>query len=320
MLDYIIRRLLLLLISLILVTMLVSLVVRLLPGNAVQVLAAQQGFTAPTDLVKLRHDLGLDKPWPVQYWNWATGVLHGDFGKSLRTRRPISVELRARLPVTFELAAFALVIAVGIAIPVGVLSAMQRNTLIDYVARSFAIAGVALPGFWIATLVVVWPAVWWHWSPPLTYTAFRTDPVKNLAQMWLPALLLGLYFVGFLMRMTRAMMLEVLRSDYVRTALAKGLGGLAILRRHSLRNALVPIVTVVGLQIPVLIGGAVVYESIFSVPGIGRLLLEAAQNRDYPVIQGIDLILAAIVLLLNLVVDLSYSILDPRVRLTGGRS
>ena len=317
---YLVRRLLLLVPSLIVVTLLVSLVVRLLPGNAVQVLAAQQGFTERADLTKLRHELGLDKPWPVQYWDWATGVLHGDFGESLRTRRPISGELRARLPVTLELAAMALAMALAIAVPVGVLSAVKRNTLVDYVARSCAIGGVALPGFWIATLVVVWPAVWWGWSPPLTYTAFRADPLRNLAQMWLPALLLALYFVGFLMRMTRTMMLEVLRSDYVRTARAKGLGGLAVLRRHSLRNALIPIVTVVGLQVPVLIGGAVVYETIFSVPGIGRLLLEAAQNRDYPVIQGVDVVLASVVLLMNLVVDLSYGILDPRIRLAGGSS
>lgn len=194
------------------------------------------------------------------------------------------------------------------------LSAVRRNTPIDYVARSFAIGGVALPGFWLATLVIVWPAIWWGWSPPLSFTAFQDQPIRNLQQMWIPAVLLGLYFAGFLMRMTRAMMLEVLRADYVRTARAKGLSGFAVIRRHSLRNAFIPIVTVMGLQIPALLGGAVVYESIFSIPGIGRYLLEAAQNRDYPVIQSVNVVLATVVLVSNLAVDLSYGLLDPRVR------
>lgn len=313
---YLIRRVLLLIPSLIAVTLLVSLIVRLLPGSAIEVLAAQQGFTESADLNKLNHELGLDKPWPEQYWDSTTAMLRGDFGKSLRTRRPVSEELRARLPVTLELAAFALVVALGVAIPVGVLSAVKRNTPIDYIARSLAIGGVAMPGFWLATLVIVWPAIWWGWSPPLSFTPFQQDPLKNLQQMWIPAVLLGLYFVGFLMRMTRATLLEVLRTDYVRTARAKGLSSYIVLRRHSLRNALIPIITVIGLQVPVLIGGAVVYESIFSIPGVGRYLLEAAQNRDYPVIQGVTAVLAAVVLVANLVADISYGIIDPRVRFT----
>ncbi len=311
---YLIRRVILLIPSLIAVTILVSLIVRLLPGSAIEVLAAQQGFTEKADLTKLNHELGLDKPWPQQYWDSTTGMLRGDFGNSLRTRRPVTDELKARLPVSLELAVMALVVALAVAIPVGVLSAVKRNTPIDYLARSFAIAGVALPGFWLATLVIVWPAIWWGWSPPLTFTSFQDNPIENLKQLWIPAVLLGLYFVGFLMRMSRAMMLEVLRADYVRTARAKGLSSYIVLRRHSLRNALIPIITVIGLQIPVLIGGAVVYESIFSIPGIGRYLLEAAQNRDYPVIQGVNVVLAAIVLVMNLVADISYGIIDPRVR------
>lgn len=311
---YLIRRVLLLIPSLMVVTMLVSLIVRLLPGSAIEVLAAQQGFTEKADLTKLNHELGLDKPWPEQYWDSTSGMLRGDFGTSLRTRRPVNDELKARLPVSLELAVFALIVALVTAIPIGVLSAVRRNTPIDYVARSFAIGGVALPGFWLATLVIVWPAIWWGWSPPLSFTAFQDQPIRNLQQMWIPAVLLGLYFAGFLMRMTRAMMLEVLRADYVRTARAKGLSGFAVIRRHSLRNAFIPIVTVMGLQIPALLGGAVVYESIFSIPGIGRYLLEAAQNRDYPVIQSVNVVLATVVLVSNLAVDLSYGLLDPRVR------
>ena len=311
---YLMRRVLLLIPTLIAVTVLVSLIVRLLPGSAIEVLAAQQGFTEKADLTKLNHELGLDKPWPQQYWGSTSGMLRGDLGSSLRTRRPVTGELKARLPVSLELAALAFVVALVVAIPIGVLSAVRRNTPIDYIARSFAIAGLALPGFWLATLVIVWPAIWWGWSPPLTFTPFQDNPIENLKQLWIPAVLLGLYFVGFLMRMTRAMMLEVLRTDYVRTARAKGLSSHIVLRRHSLPNALIPIITVIGLQVPVLVGGAVVYESIFSIPGVGRYLLEAAQNRDYPVIQGVNVVLATVVLVANLVADISYGIIDPRVR------
>lgn len=311
---YLMRRVLLLIPTLIAVTVLVSLIVRLLPGSAIEVLAAQQGFTEKADLTKLNHELGLDKPWPEQYWDSTSGMIRGDLGKSLRTRRPVTEELKARLPVSLQLAAMAFVVALVVAIPIGVLSAVRRNTPIDYIARSFAIAGLALPGFWLATLIIVWPAIWWGWSPPLTFTPFQDNPIENLKQLWIPAVLLGLYFVGFLMRMTRAMMLEVLRTDYVRTARAKGLSNQIVLRRHSLPNALIPIITVIGLQVPVLIGGAVVYESIFSIPGVGRYLLEAAQNRDYPVIQGVNVVLAIVVLVANLVADISYGIIDPRVR------
>ncbi|GBD22947.1 Dipeptide transport system permease protein DppB [bacterium HR29] len=314
---YVVNRLILLIVSLLGVTVLVALIVRLLPASAIEVLAAQQGFSEAADLDRLEHELGLDRPFLVQYGTWLAGVLRGDFGDSLRTRRPISDELKARLPVSLQLAGMAFVVAVAVAIPVGVLSAVRQNTLLDYTARSLAITGVALPGFWVATLVVVWPSVWWGWSPPLTYTSFMDDPLTNVSQMWIPAVLLGLYFVGFLMRMTRAMMLEVLRSDYVRTAWAKGLAPRVVILRHALRNALIPIVTVIGLQLPVLVGGAVVYEMVFTVPGIGRLLLEAVQNRDYPVTQAVNFVLAGIVLTANLAVDLSYTALDPRVRLGG---
>lgn len=316
--TYIFRRLLLLVPSLLVVTILVSLIVRLLPGKAIDVLLAQQGFTVTADRAKLEAELGLDKPWHVQYWTWLKGIPTGDLGDSLRTRRAITTELKARLPVTLELATVAFAFAVAIAIPIGVLSAVKQDSLVDYLARSAAIGAVALPGFWLATLVVVWPSVWWGWSPPVTFTRLTDDPVKNLSQIWVPSLLLALYLVGYLMRMTRAMMLEVLRSDYIRTARAKGLAPMSVVSRHGLRNALIPVVTIIGLQIPVLIGGAVVYETVFSVPGIGRYLLDAAANRDYPIIQGVNLVLASVVLLINLIVDVLYTVLDPRIRLAGG--
>lgn len=319
--QYFVRRLLIVIPTLIVITMLVSLVVRLLPADAVTVLAAQQGFSQEADLDRLRHELGLDKPWHQQYWDWLSTLLRSvpqgsfDLGNSLRTRRPISQELATRLPVSLELAALALLMALATAVPIGVISAVKRDTWLDYAARSLAILGVALPGFWLATLVVVWPSVWWGWSPPSVYRPLHEDPLANLSFMWLPALLLSLYFIGFLMRMTRTMMLEVLTADYIRTARAKGLRDAVVILRHALRNALIPVVTVVGLQIPVLIGAAVVYETVFSVPGIGRLLVEAAANRDYPVIQAINLIIAVVVVVLNLVVDASYVVLDPRVRI-----
>jgi peptide/nickel transport system permease protein len=316
--TYIIRRLALLIPSLIIVTILVSLIIRLLPGKAIDVLLAQQGFTVAADRAKLEAELGLDQPWPQQYLTWVGGIVRGDLGESLRSRRDITGELKVRLPITLELAAIAFVFALVIAIPIGVFSAVKQDSVLDYVARSLAIGAVALPGFWLATLIVVWPSVWWGWSPPVTYTRFQDDPIENLSKIWLPALLLALYLVGYLMRMTRAMMLEVLRSDYIRTARAKGLGGLTVVNRHALRNALVAVVTVIGLQIPVLIGGAVVYETVFSIPGVGRYMLDAAANRDYPVIQGINLVLATVVLLVNLVVDITYTRLDPRIRLAGG--
>lgn len=317
--PYILRRVLLLIPSMIVVTILVSLIIRLLPGKAIEVLLAQQGFAQQADQAKLERELGLDRPWHQQYLGWVGSIARGDLGDSLRTRRPITGELRARLPVTLELAGVAFTFAMLIAIPIGVISAVKQDTLIDYATRSFAIGAVALPGFWIATLVVVWPSVWWGWSPPVTYTRFEDNPLENLSKIWLPALLLALYLVGYLMRMTRAIMLEVLRSDYIRTARAKGLRPLAVVSRHGLRNALVPVVTVIGLQIPVLIGGAVVYETVFSIPGIGRYMLDAASNRDYPVIQGVNLVLATVVLLVNLIVDITYTQLDPRIRLGGGR-
>lgn len=235
-------------------------------------------------------------------------------GRSLWQNTPVTEQLKATLPITFELGLLALIVALTVAIPIGIYSALRQDTIGDYVARSFSLIMLAVPSFWLGTLVMVFPSVWWRWSPPLEYTPFFQDPIANLSHMIIPAILLGLSMSAVTMRMTRTMMLEVLRQDYVRTARAKGLSEFMMIIRHALRNGLMPVVTLIGLQAPLLIGGAVILEQIFVVPGMGLLLLEAVFQRDYPVISGIFLIVGLGVLLINLCIDLSYGFLDPKVR------
>ena len=310
---YILRRLLLTVPALLGVTLIVSAMVRLLPGDAVTMMMQDYGSYA-RDADDLRAQLGLSQPFPIQYATWLGGVARGDFGRSLRDQTPIAQDLGRRLPVTFELGALGLVISLLIAIPLGVYSAVRQDTLSDYLARSLAIAMLAIPGFWLATLAITLPSLWFRWTPPLRYTRLQDDPTTNLSQMLLPALILGIGLSGGLMRLTRAQMLEVLRHEYVRTARAKGLGERAVVVRHALRNAIVPVVTLLGLQVTVLISGTVVLESIFVIPGMGRYLLEALNNRDYPVVQAVVLLFATLVILVNLAVDLLYAWLDPRIR------
>jgi len=310
---YILRRLLLTVPALLGVTLIVSAMVRLLPGDAVTMMMQDYGSYA-RDADDLRAQLGLSRPFPIQYATWLGGVARGDFGRSLRDQTPIAQDLGRRLPVTFELGALGLVISLLIAIPLGVYSAVRQDTLSDYLARSLAIAMLAIPGFWLATLAITLPSLWFRWTPPLRYTRLQDNPTTNLSQMLLPALILGIGLSGGLMRLTRAQMLEVLRHEYVRTARAKGLGERAVVVRHALRNAIVPVVTLLGLQVTVLISGTVVLESIFVIPGMGRYLLEALNNRDYPVVQAVVLLFATLVILVNLAVDLLYAWLDPRIR------
>jgi peptide/nickel transport system permease protein len=241
-------------------------------------------------------------------------VVRGDLGESLWTRRPVVEELRARLPVTGALALYATVIALLIAVPVGVLSAARQDTLRDYVARSAAILGLSVPGFWLATLVIVMPAIWWGWRPVTGYTEFGRDPVGHVLQMLLPALVLGIAAAAALMRLTRGMLLEVLRQDYVRTAWAKGLAERTIVVKHALRNAVIPVVTLLGTQLPQILGGTVVIETIFGLPGMSRFLFDAINQRDYPVIQGVNLLIVTVVVIVNLAVDALYAALDPRIR------
>jgi len=259
--------------------------------------------------------LGLDKPIWEQYARWMGGILlAGDFGRSLWGNTPVAELLVARLPVTFELGLMALVVALAVAIPIGAYSAMRQDTAGDYLGRSFSILMLAVPSFWMGTMVMVFPSMWWGWSPEVKFVPFRQDPLHNLSQMILPAIILGTSLSAVTMRLTRTMMLEVLRQDYIRTAWAKGLTETLVVARHALRNALIPVVTLIGLQAPLLIGGAVIMEQIFVIPGMGLLLLEAVNQRDYPIITGVFLIVGVAVMMINLLVDLSYGMLDPKVR------
>lgn len=312
---YLVRRLLLLVPTLLGVTIVVFVLVRLLPGDAAT-LQLQDARSSAADEAALRAQLGLDKPIYLQYVDWLGTILHGDLGNSFRSRQPIAQELAARMPVTLELGMVSLMIAAMLATSIGVISAVRQDTWMDYAARSGAIALLAIPAFWLGTLVVTLPSVWWHWTPPLQYVRFSQDPIKNLSIIIVPALILGLGLSGGLMRLIRTQMLEVLRQDFIRTASAKGLGEQAVITRHALKNAFIPALTVLGLQVGLLVSGAVVLESIFVLPGMGRYLLEAVQSRDYPAIQAINLVFATLIVVTNLVVDLLYGWLDPRVRYT----
>ena len=309
---YVLRRLILLLPTVALVTLLVFSIIRLLPGDIVTLMMSEQGYAS--DKAKLEQMLGLDQPFYRQYASYVGKVLHGDLGVSFWTKEPVLDEILRRLPVSLELALLAMFFGLLIAVPTGIFSAVRQDTWLDYVLRTGAIGGLSVPGFWMATVVIVSASIWWQWVPPMRYTPLARDPVKNLSQLLLPAIILGFALSASVMRMTRSMVLEVLREDYVRTAWAKGLPESRVIARHVLKNAMIPVVTVMGLQLSALLGGTVIMESIFVLPGMGKFLLDAITWRDYPVIQGINLFLATGIIVLNLVIDLVYGFLDPRIR------
>jgi len=327
---YIIRRLLLLIPTLFLVSLIVFFTIRLVPGDAVDAVAARMsgGAGGEMGMAEARADiariLGLDVSIYTQYGRWIgfapqadgsfSGVFQGDLGKSFWEPRTVVEEIGIRWPVTIELGLLALIVSQLIALPIGVYSALRQDTWGDYIGRSFAILCIAIPSFWLATLVIVFPAVWWGYMPSIMKIPFTEDPIGNLRMFIVPATVLGMAMAGYTMRMTRSMMLEVLRQDYIRTAWAKGLRERVVILRHALKNALIPIITLVGLQIPVLIGGTVIIEEIFVLNGMGRLILDAIEWRDYPILSGILLILGFGVVLSNLMIDLIYGFLDPRIR------
>jgi len=313
---YLAQRLLLMLTTLFGVTVLVFAILRLIPGGVESVILGgdQVAAASPEQFAAVRRALGLDRPLPVQYVHWLTGVLRGDLGQSFISKRPIAPDIAARIPVTFELGLLAMIVSLCIAVPVGVLAAIRQDTVPDYAARSFAVALLSIPGFWLGTLVITFGARWFGYAPPLTYVRLSDDPLRNLQMLLPPAIILGAGLSGTVMRLTRAQMLEVLRQDYVRTAWAKGLPERAVVWRHALRNAALPVVTIIGLQVPILFGGTVVLETLFSLPGTGRYLITAVNARDFPAIQAVVLLVATVVVLSNLVVDVLYVVLDPRVR------
>jgi peptide/nickel transport system permease protein len=271
-----------------------------------------QNITATEELIK--HELGLDVPIYVQYGRWLWGVLRGDLGRSLWTQHSISHDLLQRLPVSIELGIMAIIVALLVAFPVGILSAIRQDTMTDYITRGLAIVFISVPSFWVATMIMVYPAKYLNWMPPVVYLPFLQDPLYNLKQFIIPALLLGMAMSGTTMRMTRTMMLEVLRQDYIRTAWAKGLKERLVISRHALKNALIPVITIVGLQLPILVGGSIIIETIFGLPGMGRYFIIALTSRDYPIVSAINLIAAGFVMLCNLGVDVIYAYLDPRVQ------
>jgi len=315
--QYIIRRVLLIIPTLFLVTVVVFLTVRLIPGDAMELMVTEQAQTVggkEIDVEAIREMLGMNIPAHIQYVQWIGGILHGDFGNSLWTRRAVTDEIIARIPITFELGLLAFIVAQLMALPIGIYSAMRQDTAGDLLGRSFAIIALSVPGFWLGTMIMVFPSIWWGWSPAMRYIPFTEDPTGNLKQFIIPGVLMGLAMSATTMRMLRTTMLEVLRQDYVRTAWSKGLRERLVVMRHALRNALIPVVTIISGQIPIMIGGAVIMEQIFSLPGMGRLFLDAINRRDYPFVSGINVMLATIGLVLILLTDLSYAYLDPRVR------
>ena len=330
---YVIRRILLIIPTLFILSILVFLSVRFIPGDVIDVMAArmeEQGTLAfEIDREALEQMLGLDVPAYVQYGRWIgvlptpdfvtkeshfNGLLQGNLGDSLMSSFTVEEKIIGRLPVTIELGVMAIVIGLLIALPVGIYSAVRQDTAVDYVGRSVAILGLATPNFWLGLMVMLYPAIWWGWTPSMEWIPFSEDPLGNLGMFLIPSLILGTASAAATMRMTRTMMLEVLRQDYVRTAWSKGLRERVVIIRHTIKNALIPVITLIGLQLPILVGGSVIMENIFNLPGLGRLIVVALDDRDYPVVAGVNLFFATGVVGFNLLIDLIYPYLDPRVR------
>jgi len=312
--KYILRRFVLLIPTLIGMSLLIFVMVHLLPGDIVDALVGLDPSVTAESKAALRASFGLDAPLPVQYGRWIGEMLQGDFGKSYRTRQPITQNLIQALPITIELAILAVLMSVVVAIPLGVLSAIKRNSRIDFWARIAGLIGLAFPNFWLATMFLLITSVIFHWFPPVIFIPFFTDPVGNLIQMFLPALALSVQLMAIEMRMARATMLEVLRQDYIRTARAKGLRESVVQYKHALRNAMIPVITVIGIQVGGLMGGSVIIEQIFGLPGVGWFLLQGILNRDFPIVQATALFLATVFVVINLVVDVLYGFLDPRIK------
>jgi peptide/nickel transport system permease protein len=325
---YIIRRILLIIPTLILVSIIVFLTVRLIPGSLIDQLAGEMvepgGLTKEEIAQQIREDLGLDAPIYIQYLRWVgvwpqkdgsfAGILEGNLGESLRTRRPILGEIVSKIPISLELGIIAIITGLLIAFPIGIYSAIRQDSIGDYAGRSIAILFMAIPGFWLATMIWVFPSKWWSWSPSPVYIPITENFIGNLGQFIIPGILMGMVMSGVTMRMTRTMMLEVLRQDYIRTAWSKGLRERVVVVRHALKNAMIPVITIIGLQLPVLIGGTVIMEQIFNLPGMGRYMIDSLGARDYSIISGINVMMATVILLANLLVDLTYAWLDPRIR------
>jgi peptide/nickel transport system permease protein len=313
--EFLVRRAFISAVTLLLISLIVFTGVRMIPGDPARVLAGTDADTA--GLEEIREKYGLNDPVAVQYLRWLGLALRGDLGESIRTRTSVAGTVAIKLPITIELTALSLLIAVAIAIPAGVVAAVRRNTAWDVLTSGVSLCGVSIPNFWLGIMLILLVSVRLGWLPASGFVPLVEDPVGNLKRMLMPALVLGTGLAAVLMRQTRNAMIEVLSADYVRTARAKGLAQRAVVVRHALRNGLIPVVTILGLQMGALMGGAVVTEQIFVLPGFGRLIVEAVFTRDYPVVQGVVLITAASYVLINLLVDVSYTVLNPRIRIRG---
>jgi peptide/nickel transport system permease protein len=311
--GYILRRVAFAIPTLIVVSIGIFLMVRLLPGDIIDILFGGDQTASEEIKEQAREQLGLNGSYPEQYWRWISGVLQGDFGFSLRNTEPVSNIILDALTVTLELVILGLLIATLVGVPLGVISAVKRDSAWDFVARLGGLVGLSIPSFWLATLLLLFTSRVFGWVPPLNYISPFDDPIENLSQFILPAISISVFTMAIVMRMVRATMLEVLGQDYVRTARAKGVDRSTVITKHALRNALIPVVTIVGFEIGVLIGGAAIIETIFGLPGVGYVLLQAIFGRDYPLIQAMTLLIAFTFILANLLVDILYGILDPRI-------
>ena len=314
--EFLIQRGLISLVTLFLITVIVFAGVRMIPGDPARVMAGTEADAA--GLEEIRQKYGLRDPVPVQYLKWAGRALRGDLGESIRTKEPVLRLIRQKLPITLQLALYSLVIALLIAVPAGVLAAVRRNTVWDYLASGVSLCGVSIPNFWLGIMLILFLSVRLQWLPASGFVSPFEDLRGNTQRLLMPAFVLGAALAAVLMRQTRNSMIEVLSADYIRTAYAKGLRTGLVVFRHAIRNGLIPVITIFGLQLGALIGGAVVTEQIFVVPGFGRLILEGVFTRDYPIVQGVVLITASAYVLVNLLVDVSYSLLNPRIRIRGG--
>ena len=315
MVDFLAQRVAISVVTLFLITLIVFTGVRMIPGDPARVMAGTDADE--TGLQEIRTKYGLTDPLPVQYLRWLRLALHGDLGESIRTRESVVKIVALKLPITIQLAGFSLIIAIGIAIPAGIFSAVRRNTVWDLLANAVSLCGVSIPSFWLGIMLILFVSVRLHLLPASGFVPFFQDPLGNLQRMVMPSFVLGAALAAVLMRQTRNSMIEVMSANYVRTAYSKGLAERVVVVRHALRNGLIPIVTILGLQMGALMGGAVVTEQIFVIPGFGRLIVEAVFTRDYPLVQGVVLITASSYVLINLLVDVSYSLLNPRIRVKG---
>lgn len=312
--TYIIRRLLLFPVILIAASMMAFVLIRLVPGDATTVRLGAAGSANPAAKARFRHELGLDRPVPLQYITWLGKVAHGDFGFSVASNQSINPELRDAAETTLQLAIVAIVLTVLIGVPVGAISAIKPGTWIDFVLRFFSILGLSMPNFWIATLVVLMPAYWFQWTPAKQWVSFSSHPLEHLLLLFLPALVLAIGGAAYIARIVRSSMLDVLYGDHVRTARAKGLAERIVIYRHVFRNSLLVLITVVGLQFGLTLGGSILIEDIFGLPGIGHMVGAAVLNHDYPAVQATTVVLVAGFLLVMLIVDISYAWADPRIR------